>query len=395
MNMRSRSRAWALNACSPATWLAGVFGLFYFSYGIYLPYWSLWLDGVGVSAHHIGLLLGASMLARTVGNLWVMSQVRSALHLQPALRILACISLFSGLAFYWADSGLYLWLLMLLLNFFYPALIPLNDTLASRYIVQVRLDYGRARLWGSLAFIVANILVGQVSAHYGVDWILHLWLLGLLGLSLMSLVPVSPKPMSGADEPKGEGLSTVWRRAGMPSFLLIVALLQGSHAFYYGFSALYWQQQGYATSTVGYLWGLGVLAEILVLACNKRWFSHLSARYLLLLGAGCALVRWGILGATTELGWLIAAQLLHAGSFCFSHLGAIRYISRDLAPHAAAGAQALYAALAMGLMVALLLALSGYLYPVWAGRVFWLMAALVLPVFWVLRKPLTPAPSFT
>ena len=80
---------------SPSAWLGAIFALFYFSYGIYLPYWSLWLDGVGVSADQIGLLLGVSMVARTLGNLWVMSRVRCAAHLLPALRILAWLSVLS------------------------------------------------------------------------------------------------------------------------------------------------------------------------------------------------------------------------------------------------------------------------------------------------------------
>lgn len=118
-------------ACSPPTWLAAIFALFYFSYGIYLPYWSLWLDSVGVSAHQIGFLLGLSMLARTLGNLLVMNQVRSAAQLLPMLRLLAWLSVLGFVGFYGAQSGLALLLLMLLVNFFYPTLIPLNDTLAS------------------------------------------------------------------------------------------------------------------------------------------------------------------------------------------------------------------------------------------------------------------------
>ena len=35
-----------------------VFGAFYFVYGAYLPFWSLWLEGIGVSTEQIGLLLG-------------------------------------------------------------------------------------------------------------------------------------------------------------------------------------------------------------------------------------------------------------------------------------------------------------------------------------------------
>ena len=46
------------------SWLALFFGAFYFVYGAYLPFWSLWLEGVGVSAEMIGLLLGAGMALR-------------------------------------------------------------------------------------------------------------------------------------------------------------------------------------------------------------------------------------------------------------------------------------------------------------------------------------------
>ena len=46
------------------SWLALFFGAFYFVYGAYLPFWSLWLEGIGVSAEQIGLLLGVGMAIR-------------------------------------------------------------------------------------------------------------------------------------------------------------------------------------------------------------------------------------------------------------------------------------------------------------------------------------------
>ncbi len=58
------------------SWLALFFGAFYFVYGAYLPFWSLWLEGIGVSAEMIGLLLGAGMAIRFAGNLMVMGQIK-------------------------------------------------------------------------------------------------------------------------------------------------------------------------------------------------------------------------------------------------------------------------------------------------------------------------------
>ncbi|GAA3699271.1 3-phenylpropionate MFS transporter [Oceanisphaera sediminis] len=375
---------------APAFWLSSFFAIYYFGYGIFLPYWSLWLDHVGAEAGFIGVLLGVGMAARCVGNLVVMSRVRAAAHLLPAVRWLGLLSLLCFAGFYGSQSSVALLLLMVLVNLIYPAIMPVGEAIASRLIVQVHLDYGKSRLWGAVAFIVANIVVGALSGNLGPQWVLHSMVLALVLLQLLSLVPMNPGPVDSHIGRPGDSILQVWRRPGVPRFLLIVGLLQGSHAFYYGFSALYWQQQGYSTTMIGYLWGLGVVAEIVVLAMNKRWFERFNARQLLLAGAACALLRWGLLGSTTTLGWLMFAQLLHAGSFCLSHLGAMRYISRDLDGEAVFGAQALYAALAMGLTVALLLVLCGQLYPLIGGRTFWLMALAVLPAFWALRRSLIP-----
>nr|VUD28660.1 3-phenylpropionic acid transporter [Raoultella sp. NCTC 9187] len=53
-------------------------------------------------------------------------------------------------------------------------------------------------------------------------------------------------------------------------FLACVCLLQGAHAAYYGFSAIYWQETGYSASAIGYLWSLGVVAEVVIFALSKK-----------------------------------------------------------------------------------------------------------------------------
>lgn len=374
---------------TPARWLALFFALYYFGYGTFLPYWALWLGDAGASAGLVGLLLGLGMAVRCAGILGIMGRVRSARHLLPVMQGLSVLSLLAFMAFYGWQSTVGLLVLTLAVNLVYPALIPLSEAMASRYIVQTRLDYGKARLWGSAAFIAANLAVGMLNEYGGSQWILHSMVMSLALLILLTLLQPRPAP---AEQPAGRGGDSIMRvlqRPGVGRFLLITALLQGSHAFYYGFSALYWQQQGYSTTVIGYLWGLGVLAEIMIFALDRKWLAQLTARALLAAGLLCALCRWLMLGATTELIWLVLAQLLHAGSFGLSHLGAVRFISRELDEAAVFGAQALYASIALGMVSGILLMLSGQLYPGLGGHTFWLMAALVLPVAWLLARPLS------
>lgn len=124
-------------------------------------------------------------------------------------------------------------------------------------------------------------------------------------------------------------------------------MLQGAHAAYYGFSAIYWQQAGYSASAVGYLWSLGVVAEVVIFALSKKVFRRFSARDLLLLSAVCGLIRWGLMGWTTALPGLLLAQILHCGTFTVCHLAAMRYIAARQGSEVIR-LQAVYSAVAMG-----------------------------------------------
>ncbi len=109
--------------------------------------------------------------------------------------------------------------------------------------------------------------------------------------------------------------------AGSPELALsgLRLFIAGAHAAYYGFSAIYWQAAGYSASAVGYLWSLGVVAEVIIFALSNKLFRRCSARDMLLISAICGVVRWGIMGATTALPWLIVVQILHCGTFTVCH----------------------------------------------------------------------------
>ena len=158
--------------------------------------------------------------------------------------------------------------------------------------------------------------------------------------------------------------------------------MQGAHAAYYGFSAIYWQEAGYSASVVGYLWSLGVVAEVVVFALSGRLFGRWQARDLLLLSAVCALVRWGLLGATTALPWLIVAQILHCGSFTVCHLAAMRFIASRQGAEVIR-LQSAYSALAMGGGIAVMTMICGVLFQHIHGEVFWVMALVTLPALFL------------
>ncbi|WNN47621.1 3-phenylpropionate MFS transporter [Siccibacter colletis] len=371
-------------------WLALSYFTYFFSYGIFLPFWSVWLQGVGLPAETIGLLLGAGLIARFLGSLLLAPRVQDPSRLVFALRILALLTLVFALAFWLGTAAAWLFVVMVGFNLFFSPLVPLTDALAGTWQRQIAMDYGRVRLWGSIAFVVGSALTGKLVSLYDYHAILVLLSIGIASMLLGMLLRPSVMPQGEARSREAAGWPA-WRAliASSWRFLACVSLLQGAHAAYYGFSAIYWQKAGYSASVVGYLWSLGVVAEILVFALSNRLFRRFSVPGLLLLSGISGIVRWGLMGWTTDLPWLIVMQILHCGSFTVCHLAAMRYIS------ARKGAevirlQAMYSAVAMGGGIAIMTMIAGYLYQHLDNGVFWVMALVALPA--LLLRPGVAAP---
>lgn len=366
-------------------WLGLGYFTYFFAYGVYLPFWGVWLKDSGLAAEKIGLLLGCGMIARFAGSLLIASRVTNPSRLVLALRLLAVMTLLSALGFWLGKEWIWLLAVMVGFNLFFSPLVPLSDALAATWQRQIALPYGPVRLWGSLAFVISSALTGVLVNLFSYHAILLLLCLGCAAMTGGMMLRPAVMPQGAQKQRRHAGWSqwksllaedAVWR------FLLCVTLMQGAHAAYYGFSAIYWQQAGYSSSVIGYLWSLGVVAEIVVFASSHRLFRRWSARDLLLLSGCCAIVRWSLLASSTDLGWLIAAQILHCGSFTVCHLAAMRFIAAREGGDVIR-LQSVYSALAMGGGIALMTMVCGVLFQHLQGGVFWVMALLVIPALFL------------
>ena len=369
-------------------WLALSYFTYFFSYGIFLPFWSVWLDGVGLTPETIGIVLGAGLVARFLGSLLIAPRVSDPSRLISALRILALLTLVFVLAFHAGSHVAWLLVVMVGFNLFFSPLVPLTDALAGTWQKQISMDYGRVRLWGSIAFVIGSALTGKLVNMFDYRAILLLLTLGVASMLLGMLLRPSVMPQGESRQQDAPGWSA-WRKLIVENwrFLACVSLLQGAHAAYYGFSAIYWQGAGYSSSAVGYLWSLGVVAEVVIFALSNKLFRRFSASDLLLLSAVCGVVRWGLMGWTTELPWLIVAQILHCGTFTVCHLAAMRYISARQGGEVIR-LQAVYSAIAMGGSIAVMTVFAGFLYQHLQQGVFWVMALVALPAM-ILRPAVT------
>ena len=356
----------------PASWRVAVFYLATFSLvGVQLPFWPGWLAGRGLSASEIGAVLAAGQWVKLATNpLAGMAADRSATArpLMVALSLAACLGF---LLFLPARGFLALLLLGALTGAALSALLPLGDHVALASAYAGRLDYGRVRLWGSFGFIAAALLAGRLLETIGGDSVLFLL---IAGSAVAALACAGLPQERGARQRRAE-----WRQLARPGLLIFfaaAALIQGSHAVYYGFGTLYWRTLGLADGTIAALWAEGVVAEILLFYWGGRLLRRVGPLGLLALGGGAAALRWAATCFAAAVPVLALLQLLHALSFGAAHLGAMHHLARRVPAAQAASGQMLYATLVGGFGQGLAMILAGVIYGAWGAGAYLAMAAM-------------------
>lgn len=96
-------------------WLSLSYFTYFFSYGIFLPFWGIWLQGEGIPPETIGILLGAGLISRFLGSLIIAPSVKDPSYLVTAIRILALLTLAFAVGF-WFGHG-WAWLMVIIAGF--------------------------------------------------------------------------------------------------------------------------------------------------------------------------------------------------------------------------------------------------------------------------------------
>lgn len=356
------------------------YGTLFLTIGLLVPYWPMWLEGRGMDAIEISLLIAVSYITRTIANPVIGALVDRRAERRRAMLALAAVSLCAYGLFLLAEGFWPLVALTVLSAAAFTPIAPLGDSLTLLTSAEIRLDYGRIRLWGSLTFIIASTLGGAVLARHSADtlvWLVIATLVVVIGVCTM-LPDVQPARPAGAAPPRERMLRRLLANRVFLLFLATTSLIHISHLVYYGFGALHWQAAGISLDMVGMLWAEGVLAEIILFATSAAILRRMSPVCLIMLAGLAGVLRWAVLGLTTEPVVLAVVQALHAFTFGACHIGAMHFLDRAVPRSASAGAQAMYASVATGLLPGAAMLFVGRLYSSLAGAAFFAAAAVAL-----------------
>ncbi len=242
------------------------FGAIFLPFGIYIPYFAVWMKALGLSAQDISLVLTVPLITRVVFTPIMAALADKFGDRRLTLRVYGTLYALTFALILVNDSLVWLLFVMILSNLFMCAIVPVSDSLAMAGVRRFNLDYGRMRLWGSAAFIAGNLLGGMAIDLWSASHII--WIMvaaNCLQIGFAWLLPKDPRLEDGKTLTKGTRMN--WqqlRQFAQTSFwiiLLSVSLLQASHSLLYSFGTIYWQEIGISSNMIGILWAASVLAE--------------------------------------------------------------------------------------------------------------------------------------
>ncbi|MCW9014019.1 MAG: MFS transporter [Gammaproteobacteria bacterium] len=357
-------------------WRISGFYLFYFaSLGVIVPYWGLYLQSLNFDARAIGELMAVIMATKIVAPyLWSWM----ADHSGRSMRIIRIGSVCAALVFagVFLNSGFWwLALVMALFSFFWNATLPQFEANTMNHLGKDTHHYSVIRLWGSLGFVLAVVVLGQVLDTVGYSLVPSAVFVLFIAIGIFSfLVPEAPAQQH---EARHGSMLGMLKQPVVIALLLVCFLVQMSHGPYYTFYSIFLKQQGYDSSTLGWLWALGVVAEIIVFLYMHKLMPRFGSRPLLIAALLLTSVRWYLIGHFVDsFPIILLAQVLHAASFGLYHAVSIELFHRLFKGRLQGRGQALYSSISFGAGGAVGSYASGLMWDMYSPELIFNLAAL-------------------
>jgi PPP family 3-phenylpropionic acid transporter len=328
------------------------FALFFFAYygyvGVFSPYASLYFAENGMTATQIGVLMSLMQVMRIFGpNLWGWVADHSRRRV-AVLRFTAMAALVSFCGIFFGQTFTHFFVVMVVLNAFTSAQGPLSEALMLSEMRGDLTNYGKVRLWGSVGFIAAVTLGGQMLDWWGIGFLPWITLASLaMVLAACLRMDESPHPPAHHDAPS---VASLLKRREVIAFFASTFLMIAAHASLYVYYSLYLAQIGYSNTVIGLMWSVGVIAEIVFFFYQAPLFRRFGVQRMMVASLLIAVVRFLMIGFGAEsVVLLLIAQVLHAATFGTHHSASVATLQRWFSGPLQARGQALFISISYGL----------------------------------------------
>jgi len=228
----------------------------------------------------------------------------------------------------------------------FAILFPYIEAIA---IEKLSTKYGKARVMGSIGFMLYGIIFSYIKINHLISFIILMFLTAISAFYFKE------------DKTIKKSSSTKINFLKDYKFWLALIFLQISFGGFYNFFTIYLIKHGIKKEYIGWLWGIGVGAEIIVFLIGHKFLHKLKPIKWIKISIFLTSIRWAMLYLFANSLLLIAtSQLIHAFSFAIFHTSALLYINKHYENKTLA--QQFYAGIGYGLAAFLGSIISGFLY---------------------------------
>ena len=367
---------------SSKTWLSTNYFLQFLVTGTFLPFWMVYLTSVkNLSVLEASSIFSMLYIARVISGIFLSPYLIKKYNIDITLKLSVGIGLILAVSYGFTDEKIVLGLITFLFGMIYFMVSPLVEGLASLFLREENIDYGKARTYGSLGFTVIGIIIGGILGYVGNEALYYI-LIFLVALYLVFMFLPQPKLVKNLsfEEPNAkkekESLYS-WVLKDRNAILLIITvfLYQLSHTAYNNYNALYLESMNISAKWLsGVILNVSVIAEIIFFIFSKRLVKRIKPKNLMIFAGVCAIIRWGALSMFHNIYVFTIMQTFHAITFAVAHIAFILILNKDYNNKEIIDMQNLYTAICFQLSMAVGLYIMGALWDISTSYVFYASA---------------------
>lgn len=324
--------------------------------GASAPFLPIYYQSLGIGLSAIALLSALMAGTGLVGSpLWgaIADRFRTSNLVLPAATLLAAAAaaLLAFVGWPW------LIVVVVLLGIGSSGVGPVLDARALEAVGEDRHRFGRFRVWGSAAFVVSVIAVGWLIEWTGSR---GLFVVFVPAVALTALIGMGMRPQGLTRPlPRLTGVVAVVRSPVIGPLLLALLLSWASSTAVNAYFSIYLGQVGAPDALIGIAWALGAIVEVPLMIAFPLLARRFGVERLIVLGAGCMVIRAMTVSVVHDPYLVAATMLLHGAGYALLTIGGVTYVAR----HAPAGT----AATAQGVLTATAYSLATIIGPTIAG----------------------------
>ena len=367
---------------SSKTWLSTNYFLQFLVTGTFLPFWMVYLTSVkNLSVLEASSIFSMLYIARVISGIFLAPYLIKKYNFDIALKLSVGIGLILAVSYGFTNEKIVLGLITFLFGMIYFMVSPLVEGLASLFLREENIDYGKARTYGSLGFTVIGIIIGGILSYVGNEALYYI-LIFLVALYLVFMFLPQPKLVKNLsfEEPNAkkekESLYS-WVLKDRNAILLIITvfLYQLSHTAYNNYNALYLESMNISAKWLsGVILNVSVIAEIIFFIFSKRLVKRIKPKNLMIFAGVCAIIRWGALATFHNIYVFTVLQTFHAITFAVAHIAFILILNKDYNNKEIIDMQNLYTAICFQLSMAIGLYIMGAIWDISTSYVFYASA---------------------